>query len=198
MIRLSAKLEAAGTYVTEEDGQYETAPEDNGGVSVSASDSTDVDAQAGKPIPLIPASLQPTSLFGNREKKKKMKKKKPKASNDSSQGKGASRHASMNPFNSLLDVGEEENLDLGDLVDPAKRVISTEAWSETQEAPNSEPPSWEVDESAQHTGGPYALPKIKKKEPMVVMPQFDSDFWRVYGNKLRVFGTEENVLALTG
>lgn len=28
------------------------------------------------------------------------------------------------------------------------------------------------------------------------MPKFDSDFWRVYGNKLRVFGTEEGVCLL--
>lgn len=30
------------------------------------------------------------------------------------------------------------------------------------------------------------------------MPKFDSDFWRVYGNKLRVFGTEEGVCVLDG
>lgn len=29
------------------------------------------------------------------------------------------------------------------------------------------------------------------------MPGFDSDFWRVYGNKLRVFGTEEGVCVLS-
>ncbi|KAK3701390.1 hypothetical protein LTR37_015488 [Vermiconidia calcicola] len=30
------------------------------------------------------------------------------------------------------------------------------------------------------------------------MPRFGSDFWRVYGNKLRVFGTEEGVCVLHG
>ncbi|KAK0812722.1 hypothetical protein LTR75_004855 [Friedmanniomyces endolithicus] len=30
------------------------------------------------------------------------------------------------------------------------------------------------------------------------MPRFDTDFWRVYGNKLRVFGTEEGVCVLSG
>ncbi|TKA71389.1 hypothetical protein B0A55_04028, partial [Friedmanniomyces simplex] len=30
------------------------------------------------------------------------------------------------------------------------------------------------------------------------MPCFDTDFWRVYGNKLRVFGTEESVCVLSG
>jgi poly(A)-specific ribonuclease len=28
------------------------------------------------------------------------------------------------------------------------------------------------------------------------MPRFGSDFWRVYGNKLRVFGTQEGVCVL--
>ena len=28
------------------------------------------------------------------------------------------------------------------------------------------------------------------------MPKFSSDFWRVYGNKLRVFGTEGGVCLL--
>jgi len=30
-----------------------------------------------------------------------------------------------------------------------------------------------------------------------LMPAFSSDFWRVYGNKLRVFGTVEGVFPLT-
>jgi hypothetical protein len=30
------------------------------------------------------------------------------------------------------------------------------------------------------------------------MPRFGGDFWRVYGNRLRVFGTEEGVCALNG
>ncbi|KAK0248125.1 hypothetical protein LTS09_016708 [Friedmanniomyces endolithicus] len=30
------------------------------------------------------------------------------------------------------------------------------------------------------------------------MPRFDTDFWRVYGNKQRVFGTEEGVCVLSG
>jgi poly(A)-specific ribonuclease len=30
------------------------------------------------------------------------------------------------------------------------------------------------------------------------MPRFEGDFWRVYGNRLRVFGTEEGVCVLNG
>lgn len=33
--------------------------------------------------------------------------------------------------------------------------------------------------------------------PMTAMPPFASDFWKVYGNKLRVFGTVEGLLDLT-
>ncbi|KAH7061386.1 ribonuclease H-like domain-containing protein [Macrophomina phaseolina] len=49
-----------------------------------------------------------------------------------------------------------------------------------------------------------SVPKIDKvpevnrdgMEPMTLMPPFESDFWRVYGNKLRVFGTAESVWRL--
>jgi hypothetical protein len=36
--------------------------------------------------------------------------------------------------------------------------------------------------------------KDQKKDAF--MPSFESDFWRVYANRLRVFGTEERVLEL--
>ena len=32
---------------------------------------------------------------------------------------------------------------------------------------------------------------------VILMPPFRSDFWRVYGNKLRVFGTKEEMFCLT-
>ncbi|KAI9773582.1 MAG: hypothetical protein M1840_006856 [Geoglossum simile] len=35
-------------------------------------------------------------------------------------------------------------------------------------------------------------------QDVVLMPPFHSDFWRVYGNKLRVFGTKEETFCLTG
>lgn len=35
-----------------------------------------------------------------------------------------------------------------------------------------------------------------RRETGKAMPRFDSDFWRVYGNKLRVFGTQEGVCLL--
>ena len=33
-------------------------------------------------------------------------------------------------------------------------------------------------------------------QPLALMPPYESDFWRIYGNKLRVYGTEEQVLVL--
>lgn len=47
--------------------------------------------------------------------------------------------------------------------------------------------------------------RLKKQAAVVMpgkmeggMPRFGSDFWRVYGNRLRVFGTEEGVCVLDG
>jgi poly(A)-specific ribonuclease len=43
---------------------------------------------------------------------------------------------------------------------------------------------------------------VAAREPgsldVVLMPPFHSDFWRVYGNKLRVYGTKEEIFCLTG
>jgi len=37
---------------------------------------------------------------------------------------------------------------------------------------------------------------LDEREVGTVMPSFKSDFWKVYGNKLRVFGTLEGVAIL--
>ncbi|QIX00841.1 hypothetical protein AMS68_006358 [Peltaster fructicola] len=43
---------------------------------------------------------------------------------------------------------------------------------------------------------PYVPTPEEVKGIMGGMPRFDGDFWRVYGNNLRVFGTQEGLLAL--
>lgn len=63
------------------------------------------------------------------------------------------------------------------------------------------------------SGGDSTLPPESPDNPFVMsrfrnpvaekgieggMPRFGGDFWRVYGNRLRVFGTEEGVCALNG
>lgn len=37
----------------------------------------------------------------------------------------------------------------------------------------------------------------KRRDNRKLLPPWDTDFWAVYGNKLRVFGTEEEVCDLT-
>jgi len=189
MIRLSAKLECAGTYSSglvpsDDDLPYETAPEDNGGVSLRAEYGTGLakqtaskDAKSGAlspvigvngvSVPLVPSSVGPQGASG---KKKKKKKTTPEKTKD----QASSRFATRTMFDQLR-IEEPEELE-----------------------PNHTSPSWDVDGPAQSYEGLYPLPEKEKKAPMVVMPPFDSDFWRVYGNKLRVFGTEEGALELTG
>ncbi|KAI9809416.1 MAG: hypothetical protein M1827_006852 [Pycnora praestabilis] len=43
---------------------------------------------------------------------------------------------------------------------------------------------------------PLIVEPPPEKHNMTVMPAFDSDFWSIYGNKLRVFGTAERVCDL--
>jgi poly(A)-specific ribonuclease len=39
-------------------------------------------------------------------------------------------------------------------------------------------------------------PKVSELKIDAIMPPFNTDFWRVYANKLRVFGTAEGLLDL--
>jgi poly(A)-specific ribonuclease len=211
MIRLSAKLDAEGTYIggipSDDEQNYVTAPEDNGGISLDAEDGTTFGKklrQVSRLVPeynikaspnaasstysasnwLVPSSVGPPS-----------KKKKKKATSKKSQDKNGSRFASPTMFEGLR-IEEAEELEAEDSAAAWQSRLTVE--TEAQSVSGSGPLSWDLDVPATDSLGPYALPEIKKKEAMVMMPQFDSDFWRVYGNKLRVFGTEENVLALTG
>ena len=62
-----------------------------------------------------------------------------------------------------------------------------------RDAPSSPPRAREAASSAAGDG------ELSSSEPRQNMiPSFDVDFWRVYGNKLRCYGTQEEVCDLTG
>jgi len=214
MIRLSAKLECSGTYlsrliVSDDDLPYETAPEDNGGVSLRAEHGTSLaeqnllaassDANFGTPSPaigvnrvsisLVPSSVRPQGASSKKKKKKKTTPEKTKSRADS-------RFATRTMFDQLR-IEEAEELESDSASPKARKNFYTNGF-EPQIINSSASPSWDVDGPAQQHEGLYPLPEKEKKAPMVVMPPFDSDFWRAYGNKLRVFGTEEGALQLTG
>ena len=99
------------------------------------------------------------------------------------------RFAHGNAFQSLSDAtteddGEDAVLQFEDLPSSTGPVVSnTDGQIDAEEARG-----YAV--TVDSLGGP------QKREPMQLMPRFDSDFWKVYGNKLRVFGTQEGVCIL--
>ena len=62
-----------------------------------------------------------------------------------------------------------------------------------RDAPSSPPRAREAASSA---AGVRELSSSEPRHNMI--PPFDVDFWRVYGNKLRCYGTQEEVCDLTG
>lgn len=172
VIRLSAKLEAAGHYVDENvdpgsDGEeYVTAPE-TGGVSLNAlnypqtSKSVDENAKPklGRPDSSDSGSegvsLGPNAatIESQPTKSKSRAKKSKRKSNDAAPRSTAFSHAT------IFDL-------LGDM-------------------PSS-------DDALGTPLAPTIVPKLATPQP-IMMPPFDSDFWNVYGDKLRVNGTVEGV-----
>lgn len=55
--------------------------------------------------------------------------------------------------------------------------------------------SWENDVYVQDKTGWVPLEQVKR-QPMELIPAFDSKFWNEFGNTLRVFGTQEAVLKI--
>ena len=190
LIRLSAKLEAAGHYVDDyvtmppsEDDAYQTAPEE-GGVPLGAinpapnpkpvshqkirvpkvkkSSGSDSDSQGVSLIGKLPTSTNGSESVS--------KEKKP---NQGSSKKGLKQTAFSHAgrFDLLGDLSSDEDAALAKV---------TEVLEPTRTG-------------AQHHHFRRVSPPEQK---FTMMPSWDSDFWRVYGNKLRVNGTAEGICKL--
>ena len=172
LIRLSAKLEAAGHYVDEngipssdEDEEYATAPED-GGVSLDnatassepdptlSSDASDSSTQG---VSLAIAALDAATISQTQTKPKKPKAVKLNRNKPASQTSFSHR----NTFDLLDDIPTDK-----DLLPAGLQPKNT-------------------------LGGKKG--KKNKNKKFTTMPSFESHFWMVYGNKLRVNGTAEGV-----
>ena len=166
LIRLSAKLEAAGYYIDEKvspgsEGEgYVTAPE-TGGVSLKTSKTVDENAKPnfGRPDSTDSSSegvslgLHAVTTKPQPAKSKSKAKKSKRKSNEIAARDTAFSHATR------FDL-------LGDM-------------------PSS-------DDGLETSIARTLVPKSSKAR-FTMMPPFDSDFWNVYGNKLRVNGTVEGV-----
>lgn len=190
LIRLSAKLEAAGHYVDEyvtmppsEDDAYQTAPEE-GGVPLVAANSlsvpkpvshqkirvskgqkpsgSDSDSQGVSIIDKVPPSTNgPASVSKAKKPNQVSSRKSPKQS--------AFSHAGR--FDLLGDLSSDEDAALANV---------TTVLEPTRPGP-------------QHHHFRRVSPP---EQTFTMMPAWDSDFWSVYGNKLRVNGTAEGICEL--
>ena len=193
LIRLSAKLETAGHYVDEyvrmppcEDDAYQTAPEE-GGVLLGTEIPPSGPKSGSKKKIRVPkvqkisgsdSESQGVSVMDIDEnvspsarKSRNLSKKRKSKLGGSTKGSKQSIFSHAGRFDLLGDLSSEE--------DPA--LVNTTAVSEAVQA-----------DPQQHE-----LRRVSPPAPtFTMMPPFDSDFWRVYGNKLRVNGTAEGVCVL--
>jgi len=194
MLRLSTKIDidiqqklAVASTETDTDVSFKDALEDQGGVSL-----VDFQENATEPVTLPPvedpsldiadiatldAELAP-SLNSKKRKKNKNRKKKNKVPDDKNTDR---KFASNNLFENLQEMSLNPKAD----VERDDRPMEDQNDVQT----NGEG-SWANEPYIQDKTGWMAIEKMKR-EPMELMPAFDSEFWQEFGNKLRIFGTEE-------
>ena len=171
LIRLSAKLEAAGHYVdengipeVEDEEEYETAPED-GGVTLDKIDAdpahhSDASDSGNQGFSLAVAALDAATISHAATKPEKPKVKSPKRKKASTK----TWFSHQNAFDLLDNVSADDD-GLPMSLKPGNSVLE----------------------------GKKAKKERKKTKRFTMMPPFDSHFWTVYGNKLRVNGTAEGM-----
>lgn len=221
MILLSAKLEAEGTYVEEtkqpqpipDDETYLTPPEEGGGVSLRQSTpSPTPDVQSSSS--LVTATNGTTTLFATCEPAEPEvgKKKRKKANKDNKSPANTTsiptRYDLTGALNLLpLLTRQTSRFSHATMFE---RLRNLDLTSETLDDDvdtlvDEQTPITAVSTSRTLTPNGVVLgatPEFKRQpppiEPTKLMPPFETDFWHVYGNKLRVFGTVENVCRLAG
>ncbi|KAH0389399.1 hypothetical protein KCU89_g16722, partial [Aureobasidium melanogenum] len=136
-----------------------------------------------------------------KSKKKKKKNKKSKATAPTTPAHQGGRFAHATAFDQLqdsLDVSEEDG------VKTPEEVLEFDALP-SEDAHASDPVVADTDGiSDPRVGAAWdTIPVLtaenvnwEEREVGTVMPSFQSGFWKVYGNKLRVFGTQEGVAVL--
>ena len=193
MLRLSTKIDvdiqqklAVVSAETDTDVSFKDALEEQGGVSL-----VDFQKNVTEPATLPPIEdpspaiadiavldAEPAPPLSGKKKKKNKNKKKKKGTNDKSADR---KFASNNLFESLQEMSLNPKAD-----------AEGDDWpieEQNDVKPNGEG-SWADEPYIQDKTGWVAIEKMKRK-PMELMPAFDSEFWQEFGNKLRIFGTEE-------
>jgi poly(A)-specific ribonuclease len=201
MIRLSAKLEAKGVHIDSDSSgaSYSTAPEDllnksnytdqqqpplespqSAANEIKEPSSNDMQQHEHDNGGLGFAQPQVVAQKSRRNKRKRVKSSSARKAAPTSVA--TARYAHTTIFDQLRDLSLHSADD------------ETQTAEETAKAPESKRPTWDapIEPKAQEL---YLADPIQRG-PMQLMPPFGTQFWRVYGNKLRVFGTVESVLKL--
>jgi poly(A)-specific ribonuclease len=199
IILLSANLEAAGTYIPEveagspnilsADEEYDTAPEEMGEEVLGEG------PDGNGPTPVLDIPTAPKSITSSKKK--------------SSKGRAiaASRFATKTMFDALAQDDsspERSPPESSNLLKVYKPSTGGVPLHPTPSGPSHKNKS-SLNPAAPAFGAP-SLPRQQsrtssaqekpEKPVQPLMPPFGCDFWRVYANKLRIFGTEERVLDL--
>ena len=185
MIRLAAKLGAQ---------REEAKPAKPEEVANGDSDDfvRDGREKVAKPVPLPPVdgADSENKVTGRQKRRKNRKKGKP-----SKEVEERCFHT-KNIFDSLREMNIHPEDDAESPEDePAMEFEDAEASASTswEEKPAAEAGSWENQVFVQDKTGWVPIEQ-SERHAMELIPKFDSGFWNEFGNKLRVFGTQEAVL----
>jgi poly(A)-specific ribonuclease len=174
MLRLSAKLGAERKVSAKDiEEKCKTAPEP---VQDFIRDGRE---KVEEPVPVPPA--EPIVTHPTKKNKKKRSK------SNKSVAAPSARFQTANVFDSLRTLT---------LDDSSESEIDHNA-AEWGEEPNAPAGSWQDDVYVQDESDWVPIQTMQRKA-MELIPGFDDAFWDEFGNKLRVFGTQEAVLKVAG
>ena len=208
MIRLSAKLDVQGGYSTvDADGIYHTAlehqvdPETN---DPEAAPSTNTNNNTTESENVSQTELQqselaeeeagssPAQVVALKTTTKRRKKKRNKAAPPEPPAPIPTQFAHSTIFDKLSQLSDQDSEPLESISHPPSQLPSQ---TQPQTQNENQVPAW--DKPLEDPNGEmYELQDRIQRRPMEIMPEFGSEFWGVYGNKLRIFGTQQGVLDL--
>ena len=193
LIRLSAKLEAAGEYTKFEDNGRHT-PSEGGGVLIDQTNIVSPNISAEEhglshwdELRIIEdgaVSVETVTNINYSTTQKSKSKKRKKSKVVQKKSKTAFSHAGRFDLLEDLEMNDESTSDDDMDNEYAEHPIVPE------KAPMDD---WQVP-----TRDPPKPLNSSDKPTLRLMPPWDSDFWNVYGNLLRVNGTVEGVCDLAG
>ena len=203
MLRLAAKLGAEHKEQhTEPQPQF--SPEKTSLGAAKAAFTASRESVYKKPkvdrATLLPPAEQPqqTSIKAqstNKPRQKGKKKNKNKNKNNKPKEVGNQPLQTKNIFDCLDELSLNPETDMESFSFEEGHIPRPEGehTSNGDEEQEEKTGSWEDSEFVQDTAGWVPIEQVRRGSTELI-PTFDSDFWVEFGNKLRVFGTQEAVL----